>query len=143
MYIPNEFESADRNAMLEFMQAHSFASLVTAGNQLPIATHLPFIISEEDGQLYLTSHMARANPQWEEFDAGTTLVIFSGPHAYISPSHYDHQQNVPTWNYVAVHAYGKATLINDEAEGYAVLESMISTYEKRIYGPMETITGTL
>lgn len=112
-----------------FMQQYSFATIVTAGNNMPVATHLPFVIVQKDGSIVLRSHFARANEQWMQIEAHPVLVIFSEPHAYISPSHYEKELNVPTWNYVAVHAYGRGTLIHDTAEAYALLEATIRTFE--------------
>jgi transcriptional regulator len=111
------------------MQKYSFATLITSNNNYPEATHLPFLVKQEGDQLILSSHFAKANPQANDIASGTALVIFTEPHAYISPKNYEREQNVPTWNYIAVHAYGKAQIISDEQQQLAVLEDMISFYD--------------
>lgn len=110
------------------MQAHSFAVLASAQNNNVRATHLPFIVEKRDSKIYLVSHLAKANPQWAEF-GNELLIVFQGPHGYVSPSHYEKEQNVPTWNYIAVHAYGKASIIEEPAEAIQVLEKTILNYE--------------
>lgn len=127
MYIPKHFRLQEQAAILDFMRQYPFATLVTSEQGRPTATHLPFQLKETGDALILTAHMARANPQWKGMDE--VLVIFQGPHAYISPQHYEKEENVPTWNYIAVHAYGKARMIADEADGYAILEALMQQSE--------------
>ncbi len=108
MYIPPSFRVEDPGKLAAFMRQYSFASIITHDGQAPIASHLPMLYSAEGGPNgILLSHMARANPQWRNFTSGgEALVIFQGPHGYISPSWYKAEVAVPTWNYTAVHAYG-------------------------------------
>ena len=114
MYVPRHNQVDDRAVLLSYMRAYSFAALATSGAGGLMATHLPFVVEEEGGRITLLAHMARANPQWRDFAAGPdALVIFMQPHAYVSPRLYDSRQNVPTWNYVAVHAYGRPVLIEE------------------------------
>lgn len=115
--------------ILSFIQRYSFGTLITNVEGIPVATHLPFHAEMRGGQLILTTHMAKANKQWQAISEQQNLVIFSEPHAYISPSNYDSRQSVPTWNYLAVHAYGKADLISDKEAVMALLESAIKDYE--------------
>ncbi|WP_400190518.1 FMN-binding negative transcriptional regulator [Hymenobacter sp. B81] len=131
MYIPRHFQGPEEPTVLvDFMQRHSFATLVTAASGLPVATQLPFTARlSAAGQVVLTAHLARANPQWRELTAGPALVIFSEPHAYVSPRHYEQTQNVPTWNYIAVHAYGSAQLLETESARRQVLEDLIQANE--------------
>lgn len=129
MYIPKINELKDHDRILAFMQRYSFATVITSVDGKPVATHLPFTIREEAETVVLAAHFARANPQWQSFNGQDVLVIFQGPHAYISPQHYEHAQNVPTWNYIAVHAYGKAHIVTDEAQGYAILEALMQQSE--------------
>ena len=129
MYIPKINQETDRHAMVEFMRRYSFATVITAENNFPVATHLPFVIQETEESLVLISHFARANTQWKSIVDQPVLVIFSEPHAYISPRHYDKEQSVPTWNYLSVHAYGKGHLIEEEQAAFAVLEETIGYYE--------------
>lgn len=133
MYIPPYYREQDEEKLIGFMQAHNFANLVSCANGVPVATHLPFVIEKREEKLFLVSHMAKANPQWETFANNELLVIFQGPHAYISPSHYEKQQNVPTWNYIAVHAYGKAILIEDPKEVWNLMERTIHNFEKAFF----------
>ena len=108
MYIPAAFVESDPTALHGFIEQHSFGLLVSQLDGQPFASHLPFLLDRAAGtQGTLIGHMARANPQWRQSDGQTALVIFSGPHAYISPTWYEADQVVPTWNYAAVHAYGK------------------------------------
>lgn len=111
------------------MKQISFATIVTAKDSYPTATHLPFVVSTRNDTVILTSHFARANMHWKDIETSTSLVIFNEPHAYISPTHYDNPESVPTWNYVAVHAYGQGKLITDTEKTFAVLEKTITTYE--------------
>jgi transcriptional regulator len=111
MYIPNANRVEDQAQLVAFMQAHSFATVVSTVQGELFATHLPLVISAEDGQIRIRGHLAKANPHWQEWATqGEVLVIFQGPHAYISPSHYEKWESVPTWNYIAVHAYGAVQL---------------------------------
>ncbi|HWZ34576.1 MAG TPA: FMN-binding negative transcriptional regulator, partial [Mucilaginibacter sp.] len=129
MYIPKINLLDDKNEAISFMQRYSFATIVTVKGGIPTATHLPFVVSLRDDQLVLTSHFAKANPQADDLLDSDPLVIFAEPHAYISPKHYESEQNVPTWNYIAVHAYGKATLIESAEEKTQLLEQTIRFYE--------------
>src|SRR5512140_667078 len=116
MYVPKINQIEDQTELLAYMRAYSFAALATAGPGGLMATHLPFVVEEEGGRITLLAHMAKANPQWRDFAAGAdAMVIFMQPHAYVSPRLYDSRQNVPTWNYVAVHAYGRPVLIEERA----------------------------
>jgi transcriptional regulator len=129
MYIPKHFQLNDHQEAISFMQKYSFATIVTVFNGVPEATHLPFLVEQRGGQLVLISHFAKANPQALAVFNETSLVIFTEPHAYISPSNYEKEQNVPTWNYLAIHAYGKATLIDDKPQVSQLLEKMMGFYE--------------
>ena len=129
MYIPKHFIATNREEIISFMKKYNFATIVTADNGLPVATHLPFVVEERDGEIFLSSHFAIANPQAEQMIKGKALVIFSEPHAYISPKYYNKKQNVPTWNYIAVHAYGDAEIISGEANTLALLEKMIDAHD--------------
>ncbi|WP_207435583.1 FMN-binding negative transcriptional regulator [Sabulibacter ruber] len=129
MYIPAHYHQKDQEKLLAFMREYSFATLVSVQENRPFGTHLPFVTEERDGKIFLLSHMARANSQWKEAQTQQVLVIFQEPHAYISPSHYNKLQNVPTWNYTAVHAYGHLTLVEPLNQAQALLEKMIDAYE--------------
>ena len=129
MYTPKNFLITDQQEAISFMQRYSFATLVTVNNGIPSATHLPFLVTQRGDEIILSSHFAKANPQASEILEGNPLVIFTEPHAYISPKHYEQVNSVPTWNYIAVHAYGKATLLEGVEEKVALLEQTIRFYE--------------
>ena len=130
MYIPKINLTTDQTEIIAFMKQYSFATLISAKDNYPTATHLPFIISEKEGKIVLNSHFAKANTHWKMLEKQQLLVIFNEPHAYISPKHYDKIQSVPTWNYVSVHAYGRGKLITDPEPALKLLESMIGEYER-------------
>ena len=131
MYIPESFKE-DRPAVLSsFIEKNAFATIITSGSEGPNASHLPFIYNSKTGAHgLLESHMAKANRHWPQFEsAGQTLVIFHGPHAYISPTLYKSEFAVPTWNYAAVHVYGVPKIITEAADLQSLLDKLVSTYE--------------
>ncbi len=140
MYIPKHFEETDKVKTVAFMQQFPFATIINVHNDMPVATHLPFVVEERSDKVYLYSHFAKANEQWQQLDKTNTLVIFAEPHAYISPRHYDHEQNVPTWNYIAIHAYGKARLIEDDAGKLELLAKTIQCFESTYQQQWESLT---
>jgi transcriptional regulator len=113
MYSPTYNRVEDRAELLAFMRANSFAVLVTGTGGTLHASHLPVMIREAERHFVLDMHMAKNNPQWQEFFDDEVMVVFSGPHAYVSPRWYEEAERVPTWNYAAVHAYGVPKLIED------------------------------
>ena len=129
MYIPSFNSFTDRQDVIAFMKRYSFAAIITDVNGIPEATHLPFLINEENEKLFLRSHFAKANPQSAQVFANTSLVIFTEPHAYISPRLYEKEESVPTWNYIAVHAYGKAVIIESEEQKAELLQHTIEQHD--------------
>jgi transcriptional regulator len=129
MYIPAHFLPSDREDVIRFMQRYSFATLVTIRDGKSEANHLPFTIHSDGDSIRLRAHMSKANKQWHHLQTGSALVIFNEPHAYVSPRHYDKVENVPTWNYMAVHAYGPATLLEPGEATREAVEQMIDQYE--------------
>ena len=128
MYISRLYREEDRAKILEFLKQNEFATLVTHDGEKPIASHLLFEVTEDGESLFLNGHMSRANPLWKTFEKNPEmLVIFQGPHTYISPTWYNHV-NVPTWNYQAVHLYGNPRIVSGE-EYYAILSRLISRHE--------------
>ncbi len=120
MYVPSAFERSDPAELFDFIEAHSFAVLVSDRAEEPFATHLPLLLDRTAGPHgTLIGHMARANPQWRELDGRPVLAVFSGPHAYVSPSWYaskrEHGRVVPTWNYSTAHVYGELVVHEDAA----------------------------
>ncbi|MBP7272272.1 MAG: FMN-binding negative transcriptional regulator [Saprospiraceae bacterium] len=129
MYIPPYFTATDTAEALRFMQQYSFATVIgVQSHGLPIATHLPVVAERNGEHIALFTHFSRANEQTNNITDQTLLVVFQTPHAYISTSHYEKFESVPTWNYIAVHAYGKAAILTDDA-AFAVLEKTIAFYE--------------
>ncbi|WP_297516175.1 FMN-binding negative transcriptional regulator [Flavobacterium sp.] len=129
MYIPENYSLSNPEEMHEFIRTNNFAILVNQTHGQLWATHIPLVLdTKEDGTPYLLGHLSKLNPQHEGFlENDAVLVIFSGPHAYISSSWYDHE-NVPTWNYIAVHVYGKIKIHSYE-EALAGLKKLVDRQE--------------
>jgi transcriptional regulator len=152
MYIPPFNRVEDRDAINAFIHAHGFATLITDKGGTPWASHLPVLLDEDAG--VVRSHMARANEQWRHLAPDKeVLCIFSGPHAYISPSWYVEQHTVPTWNYATVHVYGVPTIVDDEVLKKIVFDTTekyessmpkpwkIPLSEREINGMLKAIVG--
>ena len=118
MYAPSYNRLEDRAELLEFMRQNGFPVLVTGTGGTLLASHLPAMIFEDKNEIRLDMHMAKSNPQWKEFFDDEVMVVFSGPHAYVSPRWYLEKDRVPTWNYAAVHAYGVPKVIADRKLKY-------------------------
>lgn len=133
MYIPDAFHVTDPAIIADFVRSHSFGTLVTHDDARGLfASHVPFLFREAAaGQRpVLISHLARQNQQWQSFrEDAEVLVMFQGPHAYISPRWYQSKLAVPTWNYTAVHAYGRPSIVSDPAAVHAILSQITATYE--------------
>lgn len=128
MYLPKHFEVTDKTILFDLMQQFSFATLISIHEGLPFATHMPFVVNQEKN--LLSSHIARANPQWTSFkDNHEVLVIFQGDHSFISPTWYDKHPSVPTWNYMTVHAYGKLNIVEDSERVKTLLHELVLQYE--------------
>ncbi|USG67859.1 FMN-binding negative transcriptional regulator [Brevibacillus ruminantium] len=127
MYIPEHFSMKEVTAAYNVIQENSFATLFSIHKGIPFATHLPLVLNKE--KTYLYGHFARPNPQWQDIQNQTILAVFHGPHCYISPSWYETDKAVPTWNYVTVHVYGEVELIQDEDELMRSLNEMVLKYE--------------
>lgn len=132
MYSPAAFKVEDRDQLIAFMRRHSFATIVTHDGVVPHATQMPVLFRESGGpDGTLVSHLALANPQWRHFENGEEiLVLFTGPHAYVSPSSYLTTPAVPTWNYTAVHAYGRPRFITEHETLAAMLHELVEFYER-------------
>ncbi|MDI9340973.1 MAG: FMN-binding negative transcriptional regulator [Sediminibacterium sp.] len=129
MYIPEINAVADQAEVVAFMKQFSFATIITSKNNFPTATHLPFVVTVKEDQIILTSHFAKANAHWQDIENNKVLVIFNEPHAYISTKNYDTELNVPTWNYISIHAYGQGKLITETQEVMEILDRSIENYE--------------
>lgn len=142
MYVPSSFKVTDEDMLYDFMEQNSFAILFSHANQMPLATHLPLLIDRNKGCIF--GHMAKANPQWREIKEDV-LVVFNGPHTYISPSWYETNQAVPTWNYTTVHVTGKFNVIENQDELLHILDKTTSTYESDMGHPwkMDSLDSNL
>lgn len=127
MYIPTHFEVTDEALIYDIIKDYSFATLFSQHNGMPFATHLPLTLNNENTYLY--GHFTKANPQWNDITVQTVLAVFQGPHCYISPSWYETNKAVPTWNYITVHVYGVIELLKDENELVNSLNDMVVKYE--------------
>jgi transcriptional regulator len=129
MYSPSYNQLEHRPEVLEFMRANSFALLVTGTGGTLHGSHLPVMVQEREGKLVLDMHMARANPQWKEFFDEEVMVVFFGPHAYVSPRWYEDKERVPTWNYAAVHAYGMPKVVDDAKAKHASQRRLVAAVD--------------
>jgi transcriptional regulator len=133
MYIPSHFRESDERVLAEFIDAYSFGTLVTVEGARPFASHLPFLHDRENRTLH--AHVARGNPQWQHIAANAdVLVMFQGPHGYVSPTWYA-KPGVPTWNYAAVHVYGRARVLDDAAATGRHVEKLAARFERGSAAP--------
>jgi transcriptional regulator len=144
MYVPAHFRETRTAAMHAFIREHSFATLVSRLDGELFASHLPLLLDTDRGPWgTLLGHMARANRHWNAFVGATatdeaSLVMFQGPHAYISPAWYATAPAVPTWNYVAVHAYGEPVVVSDPSRVSDIVEATVRTFESGMRKPWTT-----
>jgi transcriptional regulator len=134
VYLPPHFTETDETVLLTHIERYDFGLLITQRDEL-IASQVPFLAEQRDGKLYLLGHLARPNPQCAALDGGEALAIFTGPHAYISPSWYATGPAVPTWNYASVHAYGVARAIADKDWLNDLLRRLSERHEAREPAP--------
>jgi len=136
MYLPEQFKESDSERISALIERYPFGMLVTAPDGVPFVSHLPFAYERAAGAKgRLLCHMARANPQWQHFASGAeVLVVFQGPHAYVSPSWYS-SPGVPTWNYAVVQVRGTPGLLDSEAELEALVERLTAIHEARMPAP--------
>jgi transcriptional regulator len=137
MYIPPAFEVTDTAQIGEAISDNSFAILVSKDGNSLFASHLPFLFKPDLGPKgKLISHMARANRHWQLLnEEEEALIIFNGPHAYISPNWYVTEVAVPTWNYATIHVYGRPKLMQAEGELNAVLDETVEKHESCLPRP--------
>lgn len=128
MYTPKHFEQTDERTLWDFVDEHSFGTLLTVVDGQPFASHLPF--SSDRAARVLHCHVARANPQWQQLASSPrVLAIFAGPHGYISPTWYA-EPGVPTWNYAVVHAHGEARIVDDAEHTRRHVETLAAKFER-------------
>jgi transcriptional regulator len=141
MYIPEHFRIREQATAVAFMRANPFAILVSATAEGPFASHVPVVIRENGEQITLRGHVAKANPHWRYIEQDPqSLMIFHGPHAYISPSNYVTGENVPTWNYGAVHAYGTGRVYSAHEDLLKMLHDLIPTFEAAYQQQWESLS---
>jgi transcriptional regulator len=132
VYTPAHFEVDDRLQIVAFMRRYNFAALVSVHDGKTTATHAPLVVRDEGKHVHLIGHVAKANNHWKSLAIGTeVLVIFTGPHGYVSPSLYESKLSVPTWNYTAVHAYGTSAIVHAEPALRALIETAEPAYRKQ------------
>lgn len=136
MYTPRHYKNTDLEEVKDFISQNSFGILVNFFDGRPWGTHIPLELQQDvDGQAILVGHVAKANPQWKHFDpSAQVLCIFNGPHSYVSSSWY-HDEEVPTWNYIAIHVYGRIQLLGED-EVLASLHDLVDKYEKDSQEPL-------
>ncbi len=136
LYVPDAFRETDLRRLFEIVERYSFAMLITGAPSGPLVSHVPFLLDRglgERGTLY--GHVARANPHWQALEDGQSTVVFSGPHAYVSPSWYaPRPDNVPTWNYAVVHATGQPKLVSGGPATLRILKRFAEAYESGLEG---------
>ena len=133
------YREEDRAKIIEFMRQNEFAVVVSYDGGKPTASHLLVEVFEEGERIFINGHMSRVNPLWKTFERDVeVLTIFHGPHTYISPMWYNHV-NVPTWNYQAVHVYGKTRIVEDYDEAYQILKRLVDRHETASHYKMETL----
>jgi transcriptional regulator len=143
MYSPSYNRVEDRAELVAFMRANSFAVLVTGTGGALHASHLPVRIAEHQAGLLLDVHMAKNNPQWREFFDDEVMVVFAGPHAYVSPRwyHESEKERVPTWNYAAVHAYGVPVLVEAREKKYASQRRLVAEMDPQWLTKFDKLPG--
>jgi transcriptional regulator len=128
MYIPKYYREEDRQKILAFLKQNNFPAIVSFDGEKLIATHTPVeVVGNENGDITICAHISRVNPQWKTFGSQEIMLIFQGTHTYISPRWYNHI-NVPTWNYIMMHVYGKVRLLQDH-ELFALLSRLVHAHE--------------
>lgn len=134
MYIPSSFAENDINKLFGFIRENNFGILFSNNQNFPEATHLPFMLNKNLGENgTLIAHFAKANKHWKRIsEQQEMLVIFNGPHSYISPSWYENRVTVPTWNYAAVHVYGKPKVIHERNQLLQMVTDLTNFHENQI-----------
>ncbi len=137
MYTPEHFRLDDSQGLQAVIADYPFATMITPGPKSLEISHLPLLVVAQDGGLgCLQGHLARANPHWRSFAAGSpTSVVFQGPHGYVSPSWYQSAPAVPTWNYVAVHAHGHPIPVENREQAQSMLAAQVDHFEAALADP--------
>ena len=139
MYTSKLYREEDRRKIIEFLKQNEFAIVVAYDGEKPTASHLLVEVFEESERIFINGHMSRANLLWKTFERDAdVLTIFHGAHTYISPTWYNHV-NVPTWNYQAVHVYGKPRIIEDYDEAFQILKGLTRRHEETSHYSLESL----
>lgn len=134
MYIPAYFSVSEKDEIIRFIQQHAFGQLISRVDCRLFSSHIPFLVAEDSTRLL--AHLAKPNPQWKDIEGQEVLITFQGPHDYISPSWYK-APGVPTWNYQAVHVYGKCELITDIEALRNIVNTLTGVYESSYAEPWQ------
>jgi transcriptional regulator len=134
MYVPDHFKVSEQDEIFAFIDANAFGQLISIDSERPFASHLPFLIAGD--RKSLQCHLARQNSQWQHLQGQQVLVTFLGPHDYISPSWYQNP-GVPTWNYQAVHVYGRCRVFEDAETLASVVDALSQRYESAFEKPWQ------
>ncbi len=136
MFIPNHFKNENLEEVRAFIKENSFGILITSSSNKILGTHIPLELEDDqNGNEVIYGHVSKANSQWKSFENNEeVMLIFNGPHAYVSSSWYDHE-NVPTWNYIAIHVYGKMQILEENELLYA-LNKLVDKYESGMENPV-------
>ena len=139
MYVPASFAVSDEKTLDSFIERYEFATLTSSSSIGLVASHIPIMLRRSAGKAVLVGHVARANDQWRQFDGNAeALAIFHGPHAYVSPTWYATAPAVPTWNYAAVHVYGKPRAREEGGFTAAALRDLVARHEVSRAKPWRT-----
>ena len=134
MYVPKHFEISDADEIFEFVDANAFGQLISRQDGEIVASHLPFLVAADRQQLHC--HLARQNPQWQQLEDQRVLITFQGAHDYISPSWYK-TAGVPTWNYQAVHIYGRCRVFEEAGPLAELVDALSQRYESAFETPWQ------
>ena len=133
MYLPPHFQQNDLDQLCQIIENHGFGLLVSTVDGVPFASHIPMLLHREEiegeAQLIVYGHVAKANPHWQHLAGNRSLLIFQGPHAYVSPTWYENG-GVPTWNYTAIHLYGEATIVDDKHKLSEIIIQLSEQHER-------------
>lgn len=141
MYIPSYYKITDKERINNHLKENPFGIFTSIKDGKIQATHLPFLFVQDGERLKLISHMSRANEQWMSLQESETLTIFQGPDTYISPTNYEKRENVPTWNYTAVHIRGKARILENEEISLQLIEETIDRFEPQYKAQWKELSG--
>jgi transcriptional regulator len=136
MYLRRMFTVTDRETQLNVIRDAGWGCLFGMKDGVPVASHLPFLVVGEPGRERLEGHMSRANPHWETFaSAAEILVVFQGPHTYVTPSLSKAERTLPTWNYAAVHVYGRPEIVDAPDDVRALITRLVDFRESSFDTP--------